>query len=322
MLNLLLISLFTIVELNCENLFDCAHDSLKQDEEYLPESLRHWTKHRYWTKLDDIGREIISCGGKGSEWTAPDLVALCEVENDTVLRDLTKRSLLRNAQYEYVMTDSPDERGVDVALLYSPFAFRLINHHAIRVKPMKGMRPTRDILYASGMVITGDTVHVFVVHAPSRFGGERVTRQHRVLVGCYLCAAIDSVRNLSPDAKILIAGDFNDYGSEANMQQMLSKGMTDVSSGAVGTNGSKGTYRYKGEWGSLDHIFVSPPVASSVTECRVMDEKYMLKDDDKYGGVQPFRTYIGPRYQGGISDHLPLLARFNIDGWSGKDEQQ
>jgi endonuclease/exonuclease/phosphatase family metal-dependent hydrolase len=316
MLKFLLISLFTIVELNCENLFDCNHDSLKQDTEYLPTSLHHWTKHRYWTKLDDISREIISCGGEGSDWTAPDVVALCEVENDSVLRDLTKRSLLRNAQYEYIMTDSPDERGIDVALLYSPFAFRLINHHSIRIKPIKDMRPTRDILYASGMIISGDTVHIFVIHAPSRFGGERATRQHRVLVGRYLCASIDSIRSLSPNAKIFVAGDFNDYGTEENMKQICSHDMKDVSFCASGRNGAKGTYRYKGEWGSIDHIFVSQSVAPVLVECRINDEKYMLEEDEKYGGVRPFRTYIGPRYHGGTSDHLPLFARFNIGAWN------
>ena len=171
-----------MVELNCENLFDTRHDSLKEDKEWTAESERHWTQRRYWRKLNSIGQEIIACGEDSTGWRLPDLVALCEVENDSCMHDLTKRSLLRKARYEYVMTESNDRRGIDVALLYCPTTFRLIGSGSIRVVPLKGMRPTRDILYAKGMTVNGDTLHVFVVHAPSRYGGERATRKHRVRV--------------------------------------------------------------------------------------------------------------------------------------------
>ena len=112
MLALLLASLLTFVELNCENLFDTRHDSLKQDTEYLPEAVRHWTGKRYWRKQNNIAQELLSTCDDG----LPDLVALCEVENDSVLHDLTRRSLLRNARYEYVMTHSADERGIDALI--------------------------------------------------------------------------------------------------------------------------------------------------------------------------------------------------------------
>ncbi|MBQ6033690.1 MAG: endonuclease, partial [Prevotella sp.] len=168
----LLLGIITFVELNCENLFDTRHDKLKQDQEYLADGVRHWNRHRYWDKVNHIAKEIISCGDQAMGWQLPDFVALCEVENDSVMRDLTQRSSLRNAGYQYVMTDSPDERGIDVALLYSPFSFRLLHSHAIRIEPLKKMRPTRDILYATGTLVNGDTLHVMVVHAPSRFNGE------------------------------------------------------------------------------------------------------------------------------------------------------
>ena len=181
-LTYLILGIFTLVELNTENLFDTQKDSVKDDTEYTTESLKRWTRTRYWNKLNHIAQEIISCGEDGNGWALPDLVALCEVENDTVLTDLTRRSLLRKAGYEYVMTDSPDQRGIDVALLYSPFSFRMIRHYPLRIPPLKEMRPTRDILYVCGELINGDTLHVFVVHAPSRYGGERVTRPHRMAV--------------------------------------------------------------------------------------------------------------------------------------------
>ena len=104
MLTLLLASLFTFVELNCENLFDYTHDEGKNDQEWLPTATRKWDKKRYWKKVNNIAREIISCGGEGDDWALPDLVALTEIENDSVMHDLTHRSLLRNAGYEYVMT--------------------------------------------------------------------------------------------------------------------------------------------------------------------------------------------------------------------------
>ena len=312
MLNLILYSLFTLVSLNCENLFDCEHDSLKSDMEWLPNGENHWTRMRYWKKLNNIGQEIIACGETEEGWILPDLVALCEVENDSVMIDLTHRSLLRNARYEYVMTDSPDPRGVDVALLYSPFSFALLNSRTIRVEPLKDMHPTRDILYASGLVAGGDTLHVFVIHAPSRSGGERETRPHRLQVTRQLCVAVDSIRSLSPTAKIIVAGDFNDYGRVASLQMLSEHELTDISLSAKGKNGAKGTYRYQGEWGSLDHVFVSPTVKERLVDITIFDAPFLLEMDMKYGGKKPRRTYLGPRYLGGFSDHLPLVARFSF----------
>ena len=310
-LSMLLISLFTFVELNCENLFDCRHDSLKNDTEFLPDGAYHWTRTRYWQKLDRIGQTILSCGVKEQTWQLPDMVALCEVENDSVLHDLTRRSLLRNARYDDVMTNSPDERGIDVALMYSPYSFRLIGSHSVRVKPIKGMRPTRDILYASGVTASGDTLHVIVAHLPSRRGGEKYSRPFRMMAARQVAAVIDSIYNkVSAEAKIIVAGDFNDYSNSESMQLLCSKRMIGVSKGAKGHNGAKGTYRYQGLWGSLDHILVSIPLADIATECYVNDAEFLIERDEKYGGVKPRRNYLGPRYLNGFSDHLPLVARF------------
>ena len=310
-LSMLLISLFTFVELNCENLFDCRHDSLKNDTEFLPDGAYHWTRTRYWQKLDRIGQTILSCGVKEQTWQLPDMAALCEVENDSVLHDLTRRSLLRNARYDYVMTNSPDERGIDVALMYSPYSFRLIGSHSVRVKPIKGMRPTRDILYASGVTASGDTLHVIVAHLPSRRGGEKYSRPFRMMAARQVAAVIDSIYNkVSAEAKIIVAGDFNDYSNSESMQLLCSKRMIGVSKCAKGHNGAKGTYRYQGLWGSLDHILVSIPLADIATECYVNDAEFLIERDEKYGGVKPRRNYLGPRYLNGFSDHLPLVARF------------
>lgn len=304
-LTLILSSLLTFMELNCENLFDTRHDSLKNDQEFLPDGSYKWTPYRYWAKLNHLGQEIVAQSDP-----VPDFVAMCEVENDSVMFDLTKRSLLRNAGYEYVMTSSPDERGIDVALLYQPASFALLHSHSIRIKPLPDTRPTRDILYASGLVITGDTLHIFVVHAPSRRGGEQVSRPYRLLVASQLAEAVDSVYAISRDAKIIIAGDFNDYADSPVLQYLYEHHLINMSADAQGSHGAKATYRWHGEWRSLDQILCSPSLAARKQSSVIGDLPFLLEDDEKYGGKKPYRTYLGPRYLGGYSDHLPLVVQF------------
>ena len=303
-LTLILSSLLTFMELNCENLFDTRHDSLKNDLEFLPDGSYKWTPYRYWAKLNHLGQEIVAQSDP-----VPDFVAMCEVENDSVMFDLTKRSLLRNAGYEYVMTSSPDERGIDVALLYQPASFALLHSHSIRIKPLPDTRPTRDILYASGLLITGDTLHVFVVHAPSRRGGEQVSRPYRLLVASQLAEAVDSVYAISRDAKIIIAGDFNDYADSPALQYLYEHHLINITADAQGSHGAKATYRWHGEWRSLDQILCSPSLAARKQSSVIGDLPFLLEDDEKYGGKKPYRTYLGPRYLGGYSDHLPLVVQ-------------
>lgn len=300
-----------IVELNTENLFDTTHDSLKNDYDFLPDGNYHWSRHRYWQKVNRIGQTIIACGD-GPKWRLPDLVALCEVENDSVLIAITKRSLLRKARYEYIMTHSPDERGIDVALLYSPFSFAPVGSQSIRIIPVAGMKPTRDILYVKGRVITGDTLHVFVVHAPSRSGGEAQSRPYRLHVATALANAIDSVYSSSPEAKVIVTGDFNDYSNSPSLQLLYAHGLKNVSSEAKGHNGAKATYRYHGEWRSLDQMLVSRNLKDNVAECWIGDYPFLLEPDEKYGGVKPRRNYYGPRYNNGFSDHLPLIMELSL----------
>lgn len=304
-------SSLTIVELNTENLFDTRHDSLKNDFEFLPDSPRHWTRTKYWEKLNRIGQEIISCGEDSMGWRLPDIVGLCEVENDSVLFDLTKRSLLRKARYEYVMTSSNDARGIDVALLYSPFSFRLIKADTLRVKPMKNMRPTRDILHVEGEIENGDTLHIFLLHAPSRMGGELYSRPFRKHVMERLCNAIDSLRRTYTEPKLLVMGDFNDYADSPSLLLAYEHGLFNVSAGVQGRNGAKGTYRYHGEWGSLDQMLISDNLRSWVAGCRINDAPFLLEEDTKYGGVKPRRNYNGMRFNNGFSDHLPLVLRLH-----------
>lgn len=298
----------TVVELNGENLFDYRDDEGKQDEEYLPEATRHWTKKRYWRKLNNIAQELLSCSDDG----IPDLIALCEVENDSVLNDLCHRSLLRNAGYDYLMTSSPDLRGIDVALLYSPFTFAPVRSCSLRITPVEGMRPTRDILYVAGQIVSGDTLHVFVVHMPSRFGGKRYSQPFRQAVADRLCQSLDSIQRLLPHAPILIAGDFNEEDGDPALRQICQHGIWHLTKDAKGPSGVKGTYRYQGEWGSIDHILGSSSVYNKVDTTYIHAPRFLLEEETKYGGLRPRRTYNGMRYQPGYSDHLPLVVRLNI----------
>ena len=297
----------TFVELNCENLFDCRHDTLKQDLEFTPEGGRHWTRTKFWRKLNNIAQTILSCSSQ-----LPDLVALVEVENDSVLHSLTRRSLLREAGYDYLMTTSPDVRGIDVALLYQPAVFRPLCYETLTIVPTGGMRPTRDILYVKGEQQTGDTLHVFVVHAPSRYGGERKTRPHRMLVAKRLAAAVDSLLRHSAGSRIIVAGDFNDPLESRSLRHLQRHGLCSATPHVRGTHGARSNYRYHGRWEQIDHVFCSPSLLPYADTAYVNDMPFLLEDDPVYGGVKPRRTFDGYRYQQGFSDHLPLVVRFRF----------
>jgi endonuclease/exonuclease/phosphatase family metal-dependent hydrolase len=273
--------------------------------EFTPDGARHWTYAKYWRKLNHIGQAILSCCDE-----LPDLVALVEVENDTVLHDLTRRSLLRNAGYEYLMTSSPDIRGIDVALLYQPSSFRPVCYEAVSVPLLKGMRPTRDILYIRGEVITGDTLHVFVVHAPSRFGGERESRPYRMQVAKALAEAVGRIQHVFPQAGIIVAGDFNATLDNHSLRYVQSCGLVSATKDVRGIHGVQSNYCYQGVWEQIDHVFVSHGLSSRVSSSYINDAPFLLEEDTRFGGMKPFRTFNGYRYQSGFSDHLPLIVRF------------
>lgn len=294
----------TLVELNCENLFDCRDDSLKEDEEFLPDSPRHWTHSRYWRKLNNIGQELLSCSTR-----LPDLVALVEIECDSVMRDLTRRSLLHNAGYRFLMTESPDVRGLDVALMWQPSSFRPICYDCFRVPLVKEMRPTRDILYVQGETIGGDTLHVFVLHAPSRYGGEIESRPFRRQVAGVLLPLLEALRG----EKIIVAGDFNDYDNSPAMRLYDGQGLVNVTANAQGSHGAKGTYRYEGMWRSIDHVLMSPELSACVDTAYINDASFLLEEDPRYGGKRPKRTYQGFNYRPAFSDHLPLVVELHLN---------
>lgn len=309
------------VEYNCENLFDCRHDSLKNDSDFLPEGRNQWTPKRYRTKTNDIARVIQQCGEGGNadgSYHLPDLAVLCEVENDSTLLALTRRSLLRGAGYKYVMTQSDDLRGIDVALLYNPLTFRLLSSQSIRIKRPHGARPTRDILYVKGLSRSEDTLHIFALHAPSRRGGAEATEHYRLLTVKQLLSAVDSIRTHdNKEAAIIIAGDFNDYSGNASLKQLCDNGFIEASYEAKGKRhshtGAEGTYKYQGWWNSLDHIFLSQSLSGKQSSCFILDNQWMLEEDPTWGGYKPKRTYTGNYYHKGVSDHLPIVLHLTLN---------
>ena len=289
---------FRILFWNTENLFDCKDDPKKNDNEFLPDATRRWTYFRYRDKLKNLAKGIVASGDE----YVPDLVGLCEVENDSCLYDLTRRSPLKEAGYRYVMTDSPDQRGIDVALLYQRGSFKLLQHQSIRI-PFKQVKkaPTRDILHVVGKVVSGDTLDVWVVHYPSRRGGKAKSEPYRLLVAEILKHAVDSVMQVRQNPNVVIMGDFNDGPSSPVMKKLCSDGrLVNLMQGK-----KEGTYRYRGAWEILDQFLVSENVRTKNAE--VLQHPFLLEEDEKYGGNKPFRTYNGMRYQGGFSDHLPII---------------
>ena len=288
---------FRVATWNIENAFDTVHDEGKDDHEFLPHAERRWHSGRYWRKLRGITQTLAAM-------ELPALVGFQEVENDTVLRDLTRRTALWSARYKYVITDSPDERGVDVALLYNPKVFSLLSWHAVRIPSQEhGLRPTRDILVANGMV-GKDTLHVCVVHLPSRRNNDAATRQNRTLAVNTLCNILDSLKG----RKVMIMGDFNAEPGDEIFTSMSKYATSLIPTDRKTLNDKRGTYYFRGIWGYLDHILVSPELhrhsLGKATECRF---PWLLRTKKQI----PHRTYGGTSYLGGLSDHLPLTADFS-----------
>lgn len=299
---------FRIAEYNVENLFDTQHDTLKNDYEFLPSSTRNWNEKRYWEKQKNLAKVIMAIGGE----KPADLVALCEVENHRTLTDLTRRSILRRAGYQYIMTSSPDDRGIDVALLYQPSTFKPISYQCINVHPeIIEKKNTRDILLVTGMVYTGDTLDVMVCHMPSRSGGKKRSEPFRLHTAKYLRNTVDSLMNIRNNPRIIITGDFNDEPTDKALLEVLRAGKESVDIDAkelynLMYDVKPGTYRYKGEWNTLDQMIVNGLLLPA--KAQIFMPNYLLEDEPKFGGKKPKRNYVGMRYNNGFSDHLPIYT--------------
>ena len=312
---------FSVVFYNTENLFDIMNDPKTEDDDFTPGGSKKWTHERYEKKLNDIAKVLSSTNPDG----LPDIIGLAEVENRTVLNDLLDTKFFANGYYGIIHKDSPDIRGIDVALLYNPKAFQLLYKTFIPVYfPFDRKSKVRDILYAKG--ISGqDTLHLFVNHWKSRAGGRVATKQKRVFSARILKTRIDSILSTNSDAKIIAMGDFNDEPENKSLSGVLqAKNPEEVNHSNALYNlmypkdkQGAGTYNYDYEWYMLDNLIVSQACLTgrkgytiSTDNVYIYNPPWVLYDHPKAGMEVPNKTYGGDNYYGGISDHLAIYGVF------------
>jgi len=300
---------------NVENFFDTVDDPKTNDNDFTPDGKMHWTPSRYIDKRNNIFRVIAHVG----EWDPPALIGLCEIENRSVLEDLIKNTPLEKYPYGIVHKDSPDPRGIDVALLYRSDYLKCVGQQFIRVRLVDNRSRTRDILYATFCTAKNDTLHVFVNHWSSRIGSIRQTESGRIFAASLVRQKVDSIFNRNAMANIVVTGDLNDNPSDKSLTSGLqalndttyAKQSALFNLSAYKMKESTGTIKYQGRWSVFDQIIVSGGLLrgsfrTDVSRCHIFRADYLFEPDKRYQGVQPFRTYIGPRYNKGFSDHLPV----------------
>jgi predicted extracellular nuclease len=312
---------FTVVFYNVENLFDTEDEPAKEDDEFTPGSKLAWDQEKYNKKINDLAHVISSVNPS----ELPEIAGLAEVENDKVLDDLVLSEQLKKGNYSVIHYDSPDERGMDVALIYRPDEFTAEYSKAVPVVfPFDSTETTRDILYVKGKTKDGEIIHIFVNHWKSRSEGVQETEPRRIYTAVTLRKEIDLIMNREPDAKIIIIGDLNDEPTNRSVHEMLAANnkrknvnprelynlMYDMHN-----NGNVGSYFYRGTWNMLDNLIISQPLLNDKSRYhtdfdggKIFRQEWMLYKDEKYKESVPNRTYGGPEYYGGISDHLPVYV--------------
>ncbi|MAU26089.1 MAG: endonuclease [Muricauda sp.] len=305
---------------NVENLFDTTNDTLIFDDERTPTGAYGWTQERYQRKIANISR-VLSEIGKETTGTSPDIIGLCEVENKKVINDLVAHVNLRSKNYGIVHHDSPDERGIDVALLYKKNVFlpHSFNNHRLLLFDEDSNRDySRDQLVVGGM-LDNEEFHFIVNHWPSRSGGEAKSRPNRIQAAHLNKRIIDSILRLKPSAKIISMGDFNDDPRNDSFKKVLKtvgkKRLLD-STGLFNPmerlfKKGVGSLAYRDKWNLFDQFFFTANLLSdrretySFWKVGVFDPDYLKNKSGPYRGY-PFRTYVGTTYHGGYADHFPV----------------
>ncbi len=285
---------------NLENFFDYRNDSTSvSDAEFSSRGERHWTRKRFRTKCQAVAKTLLwaagECGG------LPDAVGLAEVENRFVLKRLRDDTILRKLDYRILHFDSPDTRGIDVALLYRSSRLELLQAKACHVYAGDStILPTRDILLAHFRQGDGRDLAILVNHHPSKYGGSAVSEPRRKRAVERLRFLSDSLQRLGVE-RVVALGDFNDT-PDAPLYQVLEPSLQNLSLPLF--ERGEGTIRFEGEWELIDQIWVSQ--ALQTARMRILRPPFLLVPDKAYTGEKPFRTYSGPRYIGGVSDHCPV----------------
>ncbi len=306
---------FRVMFYNTENLFDTIDDTLKNDEEFLPDGSRHWSMTRFNKKTDAIAKVIIAAG----EWEAPALVGLCEVENEEVIKKLVRSDLLTGVNYSFVHFDSPDKRGIDICLLYRDDIVKVISAESwlpdININPVF---ESRNALFVRAEVFN-DTLDFIFCHWPSRRGGVLASDDQRHMIMETVVQRTDSLRRHTGKAeKLVMMGDFNCSPEFEAMKEMAKRcGLVNLSADAAARG--EGSYRYRGKWEMIDQALVSANMTDATPaegKCynlsfSVLNKDFLLEDDPDYPGKRPFSTYREYRWEGGYSDHLPVVLVFS-----------
>ncbi len=306
---------------NFENLFDTLDTPNVEDEEFTPQGSRLWTGERYRDKLDHLAKVVEELGADLS----PDglaILGVAEIENRSVLEDFVAHPKLSERNYQIVHFNSPDFRGIDVALLYNPKYFEVTHQRAIPLKIYDDdgeLRPTRDILLVSG-IFDGDPLHVLVNHWPSRRGGQKATQDYRN-AGALICKKIcDSITTVDPMARVIIMGDLNDDPVSPSVRKVLdAKRSPDlVPPGGLYNpmydyfKKGLGTLAYRDAWSLFDQILLTSGFLQDENGYRyhatfIHNPIYLTQRSGRFKGY-PMRTYGGSEYLGGYSDHFPVYV--------------
>ena len=295
---------------NLENLFDTHDDPDTLDDDFTPEGRKKWNEKRYQKKLKKLGAAIAQIG-QDETGSAPSLVGIAEVENFNVVNDLIQTKQLRDHQYGIVHFDSPDERGIEVALLYKKQDFELLSsdHFPVLLYDENGNRDyTRDILLISGR-LKGALIYCLVNHWPSRRSGTEETQHKRIKAAQKAREIIDEILENDQEAKILIMGDFNDNPSDTSVKQYLVDDNFYNPYESLFDKGY-GTASRDKEWYLFDQIIISRSFFDEAKplvyrRAEIFDDRFLKSWKGKRKG-SPFRTYIGKWHQGGYSDHFPV----------------
>lgn len=306
---------------NFENLFDTLDTPDVADTEFSPDGTRHWTPDRYREKLQNLAR-VVSEMGSDLTPDGPALLGVAEVENRSVLEDFVRQEAIAGRNYRIVHYDSPDRRGIDVALLYQPKYFQVLGSGArtLNLDQQDGDKLiTRDVLHVSGL-LDGQEVHVLVNHWPSRRGGEKATRPLRNAAAALNLALADSIRQAYPDAGILVMGDLNDDPVNQSVAKFLKakpkknavKPGEFYNPWTVFFKKGIGTLAYRDAWSLFDQILVSESLLPTSTEkyffykAAIYNPSYLVQPIGHYRGY-PYRTFDFDEYISGYSDHFPVL---------------
>lgn len=311
----------TVAFYNVENLFDTENDTLIFDDDRTPDGKDNWTLERYLKKVEKVSKVLSEIGTDVTK-TSPDIIGLCEVENLGVIEDLTNHSHLRDKNYGTIHFDSPDERGIDVALLYKRNVFlptSFASHRLLLIDNEGKRNYTRDQLVVGGL-LDDEQIHFIVNHWPSRSGGEARSKPNRIEAAKLNKRIIDSIQNLDENAKIISMGDLNDGPRDDSLKKILKvKGnSTTIVDNELFNPMEKlsrkgvGSLAYRDKWNLFDQIFFTGNLLNSENGYRfwkggVFNPKYLVTKKGQYRGY-PFRTYAGGSYAGGYSDHFPVYV--------------